>query len=144
MAALQDMTDLLMFTIVVLTVSGQHPMHDAPDCVRLALNQQVHVIGHQTVGVEKEGQLLLLILEQRQKLLIIGRVVEDSLSIIAARDYVIEATFQLQAWESRHRARILFPSGQIVNSQSRVALRTNRRIAGLTLLFVHGEGEELF
>jgi len=92
-------------------------MHNAPDCVRLPLNQQVHVIGHEAVGVKKEWQTLLLILEQCQKLLIIGRVVEDSLSIISACDYVIEATFQLQAWESRHRARILFPPDEVVKSQ---------------------------
>ena len=59
----------------------------------------------------------LLILQHRQELLIVGRVVEDSLSIIAARDYVIEATFQLKAWESRHSARILFPPSQVANSK---------------------------
>lgn len=115
MAALQHVTDFSVFTIVVLTVTGQHPMHDAPDGVRLPLNQQMHVIGHEAVGVEKEWQSLLLSFQERKELLIISLIVEDSLPIITARDDVIEATFQLKAWESRHSARILFPPGQAVN-----------------------------
>jgi hypothetical protein len=87
MAALQHMTDLSVFTIVVLTVTGQQTMHDAPDRVRLPLKQQVHVIGHEAVGVEKEWQSLLLSLEECKKLLIISRIVEDSLPIITPRDY---------------------------------------------------------
>jgi hypothetical protein len=113
--ALQHMTDFSVFTIVVLTVTGQHPMHDAPDCVRLPLKQQVHMIGHEAVGVEKEWQSLLLSLEQCKELPIVGQVVEDSLSIIAARDYVIEATFHFKARGSRHSARILFRPVQVVN-----------------------------
>jgi hypothetical protein len=66
-------------------------MHDAPDCVRLPLNQQVHVIGHEAVSVEKEWKSLLLSLEERKELLIISRIVEDSLPIITPRDYMIEA-----------------------------------------------------
>jgi hypothetical protein len=34
--------------------TSQEPMHDSTNRAGLALNQQMHMIGHETVGVEEE------------------------------------------------------------------------------------------
>jgi hypothetical protein len=40
-------SDPLIFPIIILAISGQHPLHDAADGFFLALKQQVNVIRHQ-------------------------------------------------------------------------------------------------
>ena len=52
---------------------GQHPVHDPPDVIRHPLDQKMNVVCHQTVGVEKKGELLFLDGEQREKLFVIFR-----------------------------------------------------------------------
>ena len=50
-------TKLSVHAVVVLAASGQHSLHDAANRIVLHLNQKMNVVGHQTVGVEVEGQL---------------------------------------------------------------------------------------
>jgi hypothetical protein len=77
-----------------------------PNRRRLPLDQQVHVIGHQAVSVEQERQPALLDFEQREKPLVVVIVLEDLLTIVATRNYVIE-TLDFNAWLAGHRARVL-------------------------------------
>ena len=61
------------------------------------------MVGHETVGVEEEWQLGLLNSKQREKLLVVGRRVEDLPTIIAPRDYVIQTTLDFCARFPGHR-----------------------------------------
>ena len=56
MPALQQVADPSIPAIIVLTISGQQPMHDPANRVRLSFNQQMHVVGHQTIGIEEERE----------------------------------------------------------------------------------------
>ena len=94
---LQHVADLLIFPIVVLSVTRQHSLHDAANRICLTLDQQVHMIGHEAVSVNEEWQSSLLDFEQREKLLVVIVAVKDLLSVIAARDYVIEAALDFNA-----------------------------------------------
>jgi|ERR1051325_1118360 len=94
-------------------------MHDAADCVPLPFNQQMHMIIHQAVGIEQEGQLTFLNLEELQKLLIVFGSFENCAPIISARDQMIKAALNVKSRLSRHGARILMPSDE--NSQWRIA-----------------------
>lgn len=38
-------------SVVILAVTGQQPVHDAPDVVAFPLDQQVNVIRHQAIGI---------------------------------------------------------------------------------------------
>ena len=55
------------------------------------------MIGHEAVSVNEEWQSSLLDFEQREKLLVVIVTVKDLLSVIAARDYVIEAALDFNA-----------------------------------------------
>ena len=68
-------------------------MHDAVNRVRLSLNQQVNVIGHQAIRVKKVRQLVFLNFQQRKKLLIVIIAMENRLPIISSGDEVIETAF---------------------------------------------------
>jgi hypothetical protein len=63
-AALKDVTHLLVFSVVVLAVAGKDSLHDAADWIVLHLDEQVEVIGHEAVGVKEEGELGFLIAEE--------------------------------------------------------------------------------
>ena len=58
--ALKQMADLLVLTVVILAVGGQHPLHDPADGIVLHLDQEVNVVRHQAIAVEIERELRLL------------------------------------------------------------------------------------
>jgi hypothetical protein len=49
-----------MSAIVVLSITYQEPMHDSTNRACLALKQEMHMVGHKTVGVKEEWQLNFL------------------------------------------------------------------------------------
>ena len=117
---LEEMSHLSIFPVVVLTKTRQDAMHDAADRVRLSLDQQVHVVRHQTISVKKEWQPALLHLKQREELQVIDRVVEDNLAIIAASDQVIKTALDFDARLPGHgRMLSLGGYGRQLESQNR-------------------------
>jgi len=96
-APLKQVTHLSVFPIVVLAVAGQHAMHHSADWIFAAFDQQVNVVGHQAVGVEVEGQLRLLLGKQGKQLEIVILRAEDELSIVAARNDVVEAALEFDS-----------------------------------------------
>ena len=71
MPPLQQMPRPAVLAVVILCVARQHPMHDPPDIVSPPLDQQMNVIGHQTIRVKVEPQFVFGLFEQRNKLLLI-------------------------------------------------------------------------
>ena len=65
-------------------------MHDPPDIVREALDQQMNVIGPQAVCVKIEWQLCLLCSEQRNELPIVLRRMKDVAPIHPSRRHIIK------------------------------------------------------
>jgi hypothetical protein len=50
-----------VLAVVVLAVGGEDSLHDPANRIVLQLHQEVHVVGHQAVGVEIKGQLQFLL-----------------------------------------------------------------------------------
>jgi hypothetical protein len=58
-------SDFSISAVVVTGCNGQHPMHDAANRVRRQLEQQVNVIRHYAIGIQKEWQLMSLDFQER-------------------------------------------------------------------------------
>ena len=54
-ASLKKMADFLVLSVVVLAVAGKHSLHNAANRIILHLDQQMHVVWHEAVGVKIEG-----------------------------------------------------------------------------------------
>ena len=65
--SLKHVPNLFVLAIVVLTIAGQDPLHDAANRIVLHLHQEVHVVGHQAIGVQKKGEFSFLVLEEAGK-----------------------------------------------------------------------------
>jgi len=94
--------NLLVLSIVKLAVAGQHPLHDSRDRIVAHLDQQMKMVRHEAVSVQIEGQSGFLLLEYFEKSEIVGVGAEDLSAIIAARNDVIEAASQFDAWFPGH------------------------------------------
>jgi hypothetical protein len=68
-------------------------MHYSSDCGFPTFDQKVDVIGHQTVSVKEERQFALLDCQESEQLLIVVVIVENALSIVAARHDVVQSAF---------------------------------------------------
>ena len=75
----------------------------------------MHVVGHQTVGVEKERQADLLHGEERKELLIVRRRVEYLSPVVASRDHMIETTGNFSTSFAGHAPRMLRVAKASVN-----------------------------
>lgn len=53
-AALKQVSDLLVLSVVELAVGGQHSLHDVTNGIALHLDEQMEVVRHQAIGVEVE------------------------------------------------------------------------------------------
>jgi hypothetical protein len=60
MTALQEVAQPVIAAIIVLTISGQESVHDPANRGGLSFNQQMHMVGHQTIGIEEELEFGLL------------------------------------------------------------------------------------
>ena len=77
-------------------------MHDPANAVRLSLDQQVDVIGHQAIGIKEEWKIGLLHRQQREELLIVSGRIEYLPAIIAASNNVIETTLDFNTCSAGH------------------------------------------
>jgi hypothetical protein len=66
------------------------------------LHQQMHVIGHPAVGVDPHPETLDDFRNQRFEAVTVLGLKEDVFAVIATQDHMIEATFDMNAWRSRH------------------------------------------
>jgi hypothetical protein len=64
MSSLKQVSYLLISPVVILAVSGKHTVHDPTDRVCLSFDQQMNMVGHQTISIEEEGQQRLLCSQQ--------------------------------------------------------------------------------
>ena len=91
-------------------------MHDPAYWILLALDQQVNVVRHETVGIEIERKPRLLRLQQSEHLRIILVRTEDGLPIVAASDYVGEPALDFDSRFARHAVGILSDAKRIPTS----------------------------
>ena len=101
-------------------------MHDPADRVRLSLDEQMHMVGHQTVGVEKEWEPHLQPCEQRKELLVVRRRVEYPPTIIAASDHMVQTALDFSASFPGHGPRMLTPANARVNGRARKDFASHR------------------
>ena len=71
------------FSVVILAVGSQQPMHHAADRVVPHLGEQMNMIRHQAIRINVKGQFRFLPLEQAQKLEMVIVRLEYPLAIIA-------------------------------------------------------------
>lgn len=95
-SALKYVADVPVAPVVPLAVSRQHTLHYSPDRLLSPLDEQMNVIGHQAVSIDKETCLLFLSCEKREKFQVVFVVVKDILTIVTPRDDVIQTTLDLQ------------------------------------------------
>ena len=91
-----------MLAVVVLAVAGQHSLHDAANRIVLHLNQKMNVVGHQTVGIEIEGQLRFLLLKNAGEPDVVVVRAEYLSAIIPSSNDVIEPSPDFDTRLSRH------------------------------------------
>ena len=91
-----------MLAVVVLAVAGQHSLHDAANRIVLHLDQKMKVVGHQTVGVEIEGQLRFLLLKNAGEPDVVVVRPEYLSAIIPTSNDVIEPSPDFDTRLSRH------------------------------------------
>lgn len=103
--ALEHMPYLLVLPVIVLAVAGQHPVHDPPHRLRLPLDQQMNVVGHQAVRVDVEPKLPFPGAEQGQELVMIVGGVEDVLAVVPANDQMVKPAFDFEPRSSCHNVR---------------------------------------
>ena len=61
MPSLKYMPNTSIPSVIILTVTGQNPLHHASNRFGLAFDQQVNMIGHKAIGVKvKRGPLFAL------------------------------------------------------------------------------------
>ena len=106
-ATLQQVSDIAISPIVILTIPAQQPVHDPAYWILLALDQQVNVVKHEAVGIEIERKPRLLRFQQSEHLRIILVRTEDALPIVAASDYLVEPALDFDSSFARHAAGIL-------------------------------------
>ena len=108
---LKQVADLLVLSIVILTVTGEQAMHHATDPLVQHLRHQMHVIGHQAVSIQVEGSLGFLGLEKSKKLKIVIVGTENAPAIIATGDDVVASYFNSRF--PHHGAQEQLPGGQM-------------------------------
>ena len=115
-SALQQVTHATITAVVVLAITSQNAVHDPAHGVRLPLNQEMHMVSHQAVGIKKEWEFAFLYRQKGQKLLIVSRRIEYRPPIIAASDHVIETTLNFGASFPGHGRRMLAGVDPTVNA----------------------------
>ena len=105
-AALEKMPGAMILSVVVLTVRRKKPLHDHPDRVRPAFDQQVYVVGHQAIGIKEERKACFLFFKQREELFVVFRRMEDVLPRVTACDQMIKPAICLDPRFPRHHERL--------------------------------------
>lgn len=114
-ASLKEVTDLVVFSIVILTIAGLHSLHDSTDGIVLHLDQQTNVVRHQAIGVKIEGKFRLLECHNIGEAEVVSIRAEDSSTVIAARNDVIKRITYFDARFPSHGGRYRMPSKLKVN-----------------------------
>ena len=111
-SSLKQVPEASVSDVKVFGVSGQQPLHDERQREPVDLHQEVDVVGHQTVRVEKEGSLLFEVGENFQEELAICLIPESFLSSIAACHSVKEGAGEMNSGRPGHGRDILstFPT----------------------------------
>lgn len=101
-----------MSDVEVFGVSGQQPLHDERQREPVDLHQEMDVVGHQTVSVEKEGGLLFEVGENLQEGLAICLIPESFLSSIAACHGVKKGAGKMNSGRPGHKRHLVltFPT----------------------------------
>jgi len=89
-------------------IAGQHRLHQPTGRRLLDLQQEMKMIRHEDIGIERKGGTLSGGLEGSKKGVIISRHQIDSLSIIAAGHEVIEHPWGVDAWVTSHEQRVSY------------------------------------
>jgi hypothetical protein len=100
--------NLLVLSVVILTVACQDPLHNPTDRVNAPLNEQMKMIRHQTVGIKIERKPGLLMFENRKEPEVVITRPEDAPAIIASGDQVIQTARDFDSGSPCHLTRILF------------------------------------
>ena len=92
-----------MAAVEVPGVGDRKRLKDAADRdARFGPEEQVEMVGHQAVGIEAEGISDLGFGQVVEEGLVVGVVVEDDLSVVAAVDGVVEQAVIVKSWSASH------------------------------------------
>jgi len=107
MPSLKNMSYVLVSSIVITAVSAEDSLHYLSDRLGLAFKQQMNVVGHQTVSVEKERRADLLFEEKGEKLVSVFRRMKDLLAVVASGDQMIKPARNLNPKSPSHIVEII-------------------------------------
>ena len=101
-AALEQMTNGFVLAVKVQSIALVDTLEGLGQGYVLHLDQQMEMIAHEDIGIETEMMTWLIGGHNPEVLLVVGRIFEDLLLLVAAGDDVIEGACVFYAGLSRH------------------------------------------
>lgn len=114
---LKNVSDVVVFTVIIPAVSAEDALHYAADRLRLAFEQQVNVVRHQAERVDEEWRAGFLLGDKCEKPKSILVSMENILPVISAGNNMIKAALNLDPKLPRHMCEMI--SG--INEYRRIA-----------------------
>ena len=102
--SLKHMPSLVVAVVVVLAICELERLHGARQRDRAGLQQQMEVIGHQHIGIERTAVPAAIAGEPREIGCGIGIVVEDDATAVPTGNHMIEGAGEINPRFTSHRA----------------------------------------
>ena len=96
------MTDGAVATVVGLSIRELYPLHDLGERNSFRLDQEMNVVGHQNVGVNRKTKTLAVLFEPLEISQPVSVVVKDLLALIAPNNNVLKCPVKFDSGFSRH------------------------------------------
>jgi len=106
-STLKDMAHRPVFSVKVHRVALIDPLKYFIEGRISPFDQEMDMVGHQYVGIEKKRIKVLVLFQKLEVFLVIGEVFKDFLPLIAPCDDVIKGPLELNPRLSCHRMKIL-------------------------------------
>src|SRR5665647_3607854 len=104
---LKEMSDSVCFFIEVISITGINPLHHVCQAFRGFSDQQMDMIIHETIGINKKTRLFLFNKQCIKKPLFVLIIQKQVLSFISPQHNMIGSSFAKYALMSRHNFPLL-------------------------------------
>ncbi|WP_339148046.1 MULTISPECIES: hypothetical protein [unclassified Sutcliffiella] len=114
-SAFQEVAGESVFAVDVLGVFGVDCLHDQADVGGFGFDEQVGVVGHETVGVQFERVFEFRFKEDALIGLVVLGLKEDDAAAVSAGGDVVLGSWEPDSWVSWHSGRYSFRGGGILD-----------------------------
>lgn len=101
-AALKDMAGLVIATIVVLAIGKLNGLHRVGQGTVAGFQQEVHMVGHEHIAVERRAVAQAIAFEAFQIGTIVDAFMKDRCSAIPSEDHMIAGAGKVEPRFARH------------------------------------------